>query len=106
MSIENINRLKRIHTRYEHVYDPVDDIIMSAETNVIDDEQAVTAGNRDDTYIEYEVREILGMKFANAQYQYKVWWKGYPKSKAEWLPALQLNMPNLIKEYWSKHNLK
>ena len=79
---------------------------MSAETTVIDDEQGITAGDKDDTYIEQEVREILGMKFANGQYQYKVWWKGYPKSKEEWLLALQLNAPDLIKEYWSKHNLK
>lgn len=54
----------------------------------------------------FEVKEILERRFKNGKLEYKVWWKGYPKKKADFEPAesLMLDVPEMLKEFDDKIN--
>ncbi len=53
------------------------------------------------------VKKILDKKSVNKKIYYLVWWKGYLKKDATWEPKDNLikDVPELIEEYESNHNL-
>jgi hypothetical protein len=50
-------------------------------------------------HIDFIVQQILDHRRINGEMCYKVWWKGYHKANAEWLPADRLDCQDLIDEY-------
>ena len=99
-SQQNIGQLKPIKVRYEHYYDAGNDTITSATTTIeIPDETSGSKRNStsDDDYISYEIKEILDKRHTPTKgLEYKVWWKGYPKAKAQWVPADHVDAPDYI----------
>ena len=53
----------------------------------------------------YEVEKIIGFRKNKGEEQYKIKWKGYPKSQNTWEPVNNLsNVKDMIDEYNQKHS--
>jgi transposase InsO family protein len=48
---------------------------------------------------EYEVEEILSDRKLRGQIQYLVRWKGWSPAYNQWIPALDIHAPDLVREY-------
>lgn len=60
----------------------------------------------EDTEIEYEVKEIIGMKVMKKKLFYRVVWKGFDMDDATWEPIDHLtNTIEKVKEYHRKIGL-
>ncbi|SYW79643.1 uncharacterized protein UHO2_04286 [Ustilago hordei] len=55
------------------------------------------ARNNED--LDFEVEAIVSKRSHNEVTEYKVLWRGYPEEAASWEPLLNLNCPDLIREY-------
>ena len=62
------------------------------EPEVIDDEQ------------EWEVQEIVDSKWYRGALKFKIWFKGFPRTEAEWLPAHDAdNALDKVRDFYRRH---
>jgi hypothetical protein len=47
----------------------------------------------------YEVEKILADRISRGKKQYLLKWKGYPDEENSWVPAQDLDAPDLLREY-------
>ncbi|KAG5675618.1 hypothetical protein PVAND_005507 [Polypedilum vanderplanki] len=52
---------------------------------------------------EYEVEAIVGHKKVGDKNFYKIHWKGYSQKEDSWVPGIELNYRDLLKEYKKKY---
>ena len=52
----------------------------------------------------FEIHQIIGCRQNQEKNQYKVWWKGYKKSSAQWIDKEDIDAPEAIIDYHRTYN--
>ncbi len=106
--VQNIQNLKKLTKKFEIDIHMHDDTI-STNPVIYDDNQnggEPHPSNQEEKDAEedpyFEVNQIVGHRKKDGINQYKVWWKGYRKSSAQWCDEDTINAQDALKEYHTK----
>jgi hypothetical protein len=89
--VANVAQLKRLGMQTDlHMHDGT----ISTIPRAIYEENA-----NEGTEMSYEINKILNSRVKNGTTEYKVWFKGYRKSSAQWCPEKDLNAPDAVADY-------
>jgi hypothetical protein len=83
---------------------PVSSSSSSSSEREVEDEDGIESESEDEADVEYTVEAILDHRTVRKRRQFLIKWKGYSVTEASWENEDQLSCPDLLAEYWERHD--